>query len=120
VVLRSERAMLGRVLATARRHPALAPSLSGARAVHRAHVALLREAVPDDTAPPGGHRTGRVPARPRQALSALARAEGRLGVAGQRNAVRARSGGFARVLASMAAASAQQAALLSTAARDRR
>ena len=117
-VLRSEQAMLRRVLATGRSHPALAVTLSGARSAHRAHVALLREAVPDDAAPADAPRIGRVPTRPQRALSALARAEARLGAAGRRNAVRARSGGFARVLASMAAASAQQAAVLSAAVRD--
>ena len=118
-VLRSEQAMLGRVLATARRHPGLSDSLAGARSAHRAHVALLRRADPDDASPAGTRRPGRVPTRPGRALSALARAEDRLGAAGQRDAVRARSGAFARVLASMAAASAQQAAVLSAAAGDR-
>lgn len=122
-VLRDEQAMLDRVVATARRHPGLADTVSGARSTHRAHVRLLREAVPPGTPSPTATRTGRpgqVPGRPAPALAALARAERRLSAAGERNAVRARSGAFARVLASMAAASAQQAARLTTLAADRR
>jgi hypothetical protein len=50
------------------------------------------------------------------ALTALARQEDRLSLSGRRSAFDARSGAFARVLASMAAASAQQARALDDAA----
>lgn len=116
-VLRGEQAMLDRVVATARRHPGLAGTLAGARSAHRAHVRLLRRAVPDGTPARAPERPGRVPRRPGPALAAVARAEGRLSAAGERDALRARSGAFARVLASMAAASAQQATRLTA---DRR
>ena len=122
-VLRGEQAMLDRVAATARRHPRLADTVAGARSTHRAHVRLLREAVPDGApsrTPARPFPPGQVPRRPGPALAALARAETRLSDEGQRNAVRAESGSFARVLASMAAASAQQAARLADVAADRR
>ena len=121
-VLRDEQSMLDQVAATARRHPGLAETVSGARSTHRAHVRLLRQAVPDGTrrTPPRPVRPGQVPRRPGPALAALVRAETRLSADGQRNAVRAESGSFARVLASMAAASAQQAARLADVAADRR
>jgi hypothetical protein len=122
-VLVSEQEMLDRVLATARRHPRLAASVTGALAAHQAHVALLTRAVPDGSPTPTpaptppltrAARPARVPASPRSALAALAGAEDRLSATGQRRAGVARSGAFARVLASMAAASAQQAVHLST------
>jgi hypothetical protein len=121
-VLRDEQSMLDRVAATARRHPGLAGTVSGARSTHRAHVRLLRQAVPDGArrTPPRPFRPGQVPRRPGSALAALVRAETRLSSDGQRNAVRAESGSFARVLASMAAASAQQAARLADVSADRR
>jgi len=121
-VLRDEQTMLDQVAATARRHPGLAETVSGARSTHRAHVRLLRQAVPDGArpTPPRPFRPGQVPRRPGPALAALVRAETRLSADGQRNAVRAESGSFARVLASMAAASAQQAARLADVAADRR
>jgi hypothetical protein len=120
-VLERERALLERVAATARKHPRLAPELASARAAHRAHVALLTKAVPNDTpvrkpAPGSAHR---VPGRPGPALSALAAAETRLSGIGARSSLAARSGPFARVLASMAAAAAQQSARLSAAAAER-
>jgi hypothetical protein len=58
----------------------------------------------------------RVPARAAVALAALAREEDRLSLLGRRSAFAAQSGAFARVLASMAAASAQQARTLADAA----
>lgn len=122
-VLRAEQAMLDRVAATARRHPGLAGTVAGARSTHRAHVRLLLEAVPDDSPSRPPVLTGRpvqIPGRPGPALGALARAESRLEVTGRRSAVRAESGAFARVLASMAAASAQQAARLTALSADRR
>jgi hypothetical protein len=120
-VLAGEQAMLDRVLATLRRHPGLAAALAAARQGHREHVDVLVAAVP------AGARTPRTAARPRPvpggpgaALSSLAGAEDRLARLRARDALTARSGPFARVLASMAAAAAQQGALLAGAAQDRR
>ena len=135
-----EQRMLDLVTATQKRHPALATVLSGALAAHRAHVDLLSDAVPDrpsasaspSTSPsPSGSVSPsvspsvapppqRVPARPAAALSALSRAEDRVGLAGRRHAFAAQSGAFARVLASIAAAAAQQSVVLASAARERR
>jgi hypothetical protein len=120
-VLAAERQMLTRVTATVRRHRRLAPVLAGARTAHAAHVRLLASAVPAHasasatpvpTSPP-------VPVGRVAALRAVAHAESALGARHGGEAVAARSGSFARVLASMAAASAQQAALLTTVAAAR-
>lgn len=127
-VLHDERAMLDRLVATVHAHPTLAGPLAGARAAHRAHVSLLTKAVPDDepsTSPsagptPAGRRRPKVPPKPVPALTALAQAEQRLSRAGGRSSLAARSGAFARVLASMAAAAAQQSAHLAAVAQERR
>lgn len=128
-VLADERAMLDRVRATTRRHPSLASALAPAEAAHRAHVRLLARAVPDEstpsptpsptTSPTSTPSTTPVPGRPVPALAALARAEGRLSLAGRRSSFAAESGAFARILASMAAAAAQQATTLAASARER-
>lgn len=131
-VLDDEQRMLDRVLATVRRHPGLDGAVGGARAVHRRHVALLADAVPDSGASPSAPAGASpsvspsvpatavsVPDRPGPALAALARAEERLSLVGRRSAFAAESGAFARVLASMAAAAAQQAVLLAARAEDR-
>jgi hypothetical protein len=138
-VLRDEQGLLDRVLATLQRHPRLEAELTTARSAHQAHVSLLRDAVPDDlvTPSPSGSSPSpsvsasapasvspppavAVPRRPPAALAAVARAEERLALVGRRSAFAARSGAFARVLASMAASASQQAATLGSAARDRR
>jgi len=128
-VLADERAMLARVKATTRRHPTLKAELAGARAAHRAHVRLLSRAVPKEaasasasaspSATPSAAPSPGVPAKPGPALAALVQAEDRLSHLGRRSAFAARSGAFARVLASMAAAATQQATQLSSAAQDR-
>lgn len=108
LVLREEQAMLSRIGATIETHPRLARALGGARTAHRAHVALLTRAVPRDqlpTAPSGG--AARVPRRARAALTAVARAEAVLADSGRRHALTARSGAFARILASTSAAALQ-------------
>jgi hypothetical protein len=118
-VLGHEQAMLERVTATARRHPRLARTLVGTRDVHRAHVALLTKAVPDKTpvhSPPPAR--GPVPPRPAHALAALSAAESRLSGSTAHSSLVARSGPFARVLASMAAAASQQSARLAAAATE--
>lgn len=125
--LADEQRLLDLVTATLDRHPALASVLSGARAVHRAHVDLLTEAVPDQPSasaspsatPSATPSTPRVPARPAAALAALSRAEDGVSRSGRRNALAAQSGAFARVLASIAAAAAQQSVALADAARVR-
>jgi hypothetical protein len=118
-VLRGEQRMLGLVQATARRHPRLRGRLTGTRAAHRAHTALLARAVPRSVRRAAGAtphpRPGTVPDDPAHALAALARAEARLARAGVEHAVQARSGAFARVLGSMTAAAAQQATALAAA-----
>lgn len=137
-VLTDEQDMLDRVLATLRRHPRLAPVLSGTRAVHQAHVDLLTDAVPDrarassaaspsqgaspsvsPSVAPAPDPPARVPSRVPAALAALAREEDRLALLGRRSAFTAESGAFARVLASMAAAASQQSVTLAAAARGR-
>ncbi len=131
-LLREEEAVLALLDATVRRHPRLTTGLASARQVHRAHVRLLRRAVPDEagtssspspaTSSPTGTPTGssadtsagpRVPTRPGPALAAVVRAEDRLAGSGHRAAIASRSGSFARLLASQAAAAAQQSAVLS-------
>jgi len=94
--------------ATGERHPQLAPRIAGLTAMHAAHLAALVDAVPDgvDTSRAGAAYV--VPAGPARALAGLAAAEralhdGLLGLA-----LRARSGAFARLLGSMAAAGSQQ------------
>ena len=133
-VLADEKALLDRVVATIERHPDLETTLALARSAHQAHIDLLEDAVPDDvrvpptdaTSPAGSPSvspsvspspsTPRVPARVPVALSALATAEDGLALVGRRSAFAAQSGAFARVLASMAASAAQQAATLTAAA----
>lgn len=117
-VLERERLLLERVAATGRKHPHLAPTLAAARTTHRAHLALLTQAVPNDTPvrSPAPGTVPHVPGGAAQALSALAAAERRLSDLGARRSLAARSGPFAGVLASMAAAAAQQSAQLSAAA----
>jgi hypothetical protein len=120
--LARERAMLRQVTATVHAHPRLAAVLAGTRATHRAHVRLLARAVPDQAPSPSPAPTARhdrghaVPHRPGAALAALAREEAGLAKFARKSALTARSGAFARVLASAAAAAAQQVSGLTTAA----
>lgn len=131
-VLREQRAALTRVEATVTAHPRLATVLSGVRSGHRRHIRLLAGAVPSGGSSPSvtpspspspstGPGTGPgVPADPADALAALARAEGTLAATGRRHALAARSGAFARLLGSVAAAATQQEVHLDDAARARR
>jgi hypothetical protein len=122
-VLEHERAMLDRVSATIQRHPRLGATLASTRAAHRSHVALLTKAVPNDTPyhspAPADRNPARVPRRAPRALAALAAAEHRLADVGARNSLAARSGPFARLLASMSAAASQQGVRLVAAAAGR-
>lgn len=136
-VLGAEQGLVDRVDATVAAHPRLEVALAGTREIHAAHVALLADAAPDgptpsptaspstevtgSASPPGADPSPRVPRDPARALVALARHEDELSLADRRSAFAAESGAFARVLASMAAAAAQQsAALRSTEAPGRR
>lgn len=135
-VVAAERALLEQIAATVRRHPALERVLGATREVHDAHVALLEDAVPteadaaeeteetaasDPESPSGEPGEGtdagsssrrRVPRDRARALRAVATAEDELALTAKQAAFAAQSGAFARVLASMAAAAAQQSALL--------
>jgi hypothetical protein len=132
-VLAGEQEILDRLTATVRRHPGLRTRLSPAEAAHRAHVRLLTDAVPDKVTPsttasasPTSTPTASasltptagpvVPGHPGPALAVLAREEGRLSLLDKRSSFAAESGAFARVLASMAAAAAQHAVVLTAAA----
>ena len=115
-LLAAERVLAARVGAVQRRHPGVAVALSDARAIHRAHARLLRRAVPDpDPQAPRPSRV-RVPGSVTDALSALADDERGLGALQRSLALQSRSGPFARVLACMAAATAQQVEQLTVAA----
>ena len=95
-----------------RRFPLLRPSLRPLLETQRAHLALLAEAVPEQAMPtPSATRipagTDRAAARARVLRSARVRRE-----AFNAAAVKAESGQFARVLASMGAGLAQHLAVL--------
>lgn len=128
-VVATERALLERIDATVRRHRRLERVLGATRSVHDAHLALLEDAVPTspdaaEQSPSTGPSTGpedmasalprppRVPPDPARAVRALAAAEDELALTAKQAAFAAESGAFARVLASMAAAAAQQSAVL--------
>ncbi|MGI8901672.1 MAG: hypothetical protein ACR2HA_12260 [Nocardioides sp.] len=119
-VLAGEQDMVDRIDAAVAAHPALARTLTSARAVHVKHVELLTEAgpvAPSATPSPQPGRPRRRPSRARDrasAITTLARHEVRLSLVSRRRASAAESGAFARVLASMAAAASQQAAVLQT------
>ena len=124
--LAREHAMLQHVVATVHAHPGLAGVLAGTRATHRAHVELLARAVPSRPPSPGptpstaGNPGHAVPRRSSAALAALAREESRLAELARDSALVARSGAFARVLASAAAAASQQDSALTAAAATHR
>ncbi len=126
-VLAAEQGLLDRIEATVETHPRLERVLTATREVHAAHVDLLADAAPDGPVPSsapaapdssspspadGQVLPGPVPDDPARALLALARHEDALSLTDKRSAFTAESGGFARVLAAMAAAAAQQAAVL--------
>ncbi|HJR40160.1 MAG TPA: cell division protein FtsK [Nocardioidaceae bacterium] len=121
LALAHEQAVLDALVATDSRHPRLAGRLAAAIVAHRAHIALLADAVPDGKTPPEpgalsspepADEPFRVPAKPRAALTRLAVLEQELSVADKRHAFTAQSGSFARLLASMAASASQHAATL--------
>jgi hypothetical protein len=133
-VVAAERALLDRIDATVRRHPRLERLLAATREVHDAHVTLLEDAVPEESgaSEPGTDASDAaspsdlasptdvpsvpavVPRDRARALRAVAAAEDDLSLTAKQAAFSAESGAFARVLASMAAAAAQQSAVLRT------
>jgi hypothetical protein len=127
-VLSAEQAVLDRVEQTLAAHPRLERLLGPVRDGHAAHVDLLAEAAPDEpdasasgSPSPGAvlseadesaETSGRVPRDAARALRAVAEAEDELSRSNRTSAFTAQSGSFARVLASMAAAAAQQSVVL--------
>ncbi len=114
-----EQELVDRIDATVTAYPGLRGVLADTRAGHVAHVALLAEALPvtdPENLSPSESPTVTTPYRVAgsraAALTALARREARLSLAGKQSAFAAESGAFARVLASMAAAASQQASRL--------
>ncbi len=103
-----------------KRHPRLRSVTDQALATHQAHVRLLRgttgQGTGDDPRPM--EEPVAVPRQPQQALTYAARGEARLSAEHVTTAVAARSGALARVVASMAAASAQLEQLLAQASPD--
>lgn len=97
-------AALALATATGTAVAALAPAGQQLARVHRAHLAELGGSVPDSTPA--------VPASRPAALRAMLRSEARLQAGLLDAAGRAHSGALAQVLASMAAAVAQQRAVL--------
>jgi hypothetical protein len=102
------------VRSTGELHPQLAPRLAGLAAMHQAHLDALVDAVPDgvDTSAAGPAYV--VPARPARALTGLTADERSVHDSLVGLALRARSGAFARLLGSMAAATSQQLHVLGT------
>lgn len=132
-VLAAEQSMVDLVDATLAAHPRLERVLAQTRSVHLSHVTLLDDAAPPEDPPDGtpddatsgsaspttpsptgteSEAPRRVPRDRGRALRLLANAEDDLSLSNKQSAFAAKSGSFARVLASMAAASAQQAAVL--------
>jgi hypothetical protein len=117
-VLTAEQAVLDLVESVLQRHQGLRTLLTSTREVHRAHIELLAAAVPEggtaspSPASPPPSPAVPVPTRPARALAAVVRAEDDLCLVDKRSAFAAESGGFARILASMGAAAAQQSARL--------
>jgi hypothetical protein len=118
--LSSQREIIELLAATGRRHRRLSAQLSPVTAVHQAHAGLLADAVPKSFSASPTPAVGPAPAGrrvPRSRARALARvveAEQELATVTKRQAFRAESGAFARILGSMAAAAAQNAAVLTS------
>lgn len=95
------------IRANTRRHPALEAPLADLLKMHHAHLVALRDAVPTPTPGPQPHPELSVPRSTSRALAQLRGSERpvRARLAGL--AQKARSGDFARLLASMAAAVSQ-------------
>jgi len=104
------RAVREAVTGTLARYPATRPALGALVALHRAHEATLVDAVPDRAEPSSRPAPYAVPRNRDKAVAALAVREQRLHDTLDRLAVRAQSGQFARLLASMGAAVHQRLA----------
>lgn len=98
------------VSATVRRFPAVRPQVGGLVALHQAHEATLVEAVPQRARPSAGPAPYVVPRDRDKALAKLAARERRLHESLGGLALKAQSGQFARLLASMGAAVDQRLA----------
>jgi hypothetical protein len=104
------RAVREAVTGTVARFPATRGTVGSLVALHRAHEATLVDAVPDRAQPSATPTPYAVPSNRAKALAALAAREQRLHDTLERLAVRAQSGQFARLLASMGAAVHQRLA----------
>lgn len=130
-VLDAESTVLALVGSVVEKHPGLGRSLAEVERAHRAHIRLLAHALPatpsSSPSPSGGASATKprgvsseapssapvkVPRHRRQALRVLAAAEDSLAASDRQAAFAALSGHYARVLASMAASAAQQAAVV--------
>jgi hypothetical protein len=96
--------------ATVVQHPGLAGALRGLQAMHAAHRELLAASLDGD--PTGAVLVPPVPGRSRRALAVVRRHENDLQRQLAELALDARSGQFARILASMAAAVGQHVSTL--------
>lgn len=122
-VVAAEQALVNLIDATLEAHPKLSRVLDSTRAVHEAHVTLLADAAPPGAAANNSPSPGiaeapadrRIPRNADRALRALVADEEQLSLADKQSSFAAQSGSFARVLASMAAAAAQQAERLRSA-----
>ncbi|MPZ97353.1 MAG: hypothetical protein GEU96_21165 [Propionibacteriales bacterium] len=99
--------------------PTLARQVDPVLEAHRRHAQVLGEARPSGSAgtPSGSASPSRPPVGPRQTLARLARAERQAAARHLEHTARAKSGQFARLLASIAAAEAQYGVVLGKAAR---
>ncbi len=104
------RAMREAVGATLRKYPATRSVLGPLMALHQTHEATLVDAVPDQASPSAGPAPYAVPRKREKALSTLVAREQRLHDSLDALALRAQSGQFARLLASMGAALSQRIA----------
>lgn len=96
---------LALLTATSERHPGLGGALEDLAAMHTAHLRVLARSLDDD---PAAAPDPAVPARPPLAMRDVRRFENRCQTRLAELAGQARSGSFARLLASMAAATGQQ------------
>jgi hypothetical protein len=108
VALDQIRAVREAVDATVSRFPATRTSLAAVATMHRAHEATLADAVPARARRTTTAAPYTVPRRRAAALRALSRREQRLHDSLGTLALKAESGGFARLLASMGAAVGQR------------
>jgi hypothetical protein len=90
--------------------PSLAARLAPLRTAHAEHLDVLAGAVPEAELPAG--EAASVPSRPARALAVVRRSEQRLQREAREGCLAAASGDLARVLASVAASTAQHGAAL--------